>query len=157
MMTRSLIVQRISRWLAPFIFIYGLQVILYGHLSPGGGFPGGVILASAFILILISRGKEEAGRRLPLSRAGRFDNTGALVFLAVGLLGFVLGGAFLANFLQRLFPGRPFSLLSSGTIPVNNLAIGLKIWGGIFLAVLFLSVLRVGGDPDRGLKTMEEE
>ncbi len=158
MKSRSLIIQRVARGLAPFIFIYGLHVALYGHISPGGGFPGGVILASAFIMLMLARGREAVGRRLPFPRAKVFDNIGALTFLGVGVLGMVLGGAFLANFIQRSFPGRPLALLNSGTIIVNNLAIALKIWGALFLAAIFLSAFRLSPDGEEaGAAGLEEE
>ena len=110
MKNRSLIIERVSRWMTPFIFLYGIYVVLYGHLSPGGGFPGGVILSSAFILILLAKGKQQALKSLPYGLAKKLDAIGALAFISVALLGFVFTGVFFANFLQQLWPGEPFRI-----------------------------------------------
>jgi len=56
----SLTVKTTCSWLKGFILLYGIHIILYGHLTPGGGFAGGVIAASAFLLILLAEG-ERAG------------------------------------------------------------------------------------------------
>ena len=53
----TIIVKKISQIICPVIFIFGLYIIVHGHLSPGGGFSGGVILAGAFILQILSKGK----------------------------------------------------------------------------------------------------
>ena len=45
----SLIVKNITRLLSAFILLYGIYVVLYGHVSPGGGFTGGVILAAGLL------------------------------------------------------------------------------------------------------------
>ncbi|RLE12077.1 hypothetical protein DRI96_05140, partial [Candidatus Aerophobetes bacterium] len=50
----------VSRKLVPYILIFGLYLISYGHLSPGGGFQGGVVLASGIILLALARGTDSA-------------------------------------------------------------------------------------------------
>ena len=79
------------------------------------------------------------GRRIALLKFGDMaasllDNFGAMAFLAVALLGFV-GGYFFLNFIDR---GTPFDLFSAGTLPLSNIAIGLKVSAslyGVFMAL----------------------
>ena len=56
----TLIVKTITRLLFGFIILYGVSIVLYGHLTPGGGFAGGVILACGFILLVLSFGRDAA-------------------------------------------------------------------------------------------------
>ena len=136
----SLIVKTVSHWLKAFLLLFGVYVVLYGHLTPGGGFPGGVIVACAFILITLAEGERMAMRTLPSGLAGELDSVGALVFLCTGLIGLFFAGAFLRNFLPL---GRPLSLASAGTIPVINIGVGLKVGASLFLVFNALAVLRV--------------
>ena len=53
------IVQAVSGWVKGFILVFGIYLVLYGHLTPGGGFGGGVVLAMAFVLLVLAFGKEE--------------------------------------------------------------------------------------------------
>jgi len=155
---RSLIVETVARWIEPLIFLYGIYIVAYGHLSPGGGFPGGVILACAFILLVLARGKEQAFRNLPLPVAKALDSTGALMFLVLALLGIVFAGGFFVNFIQKAFPGQPMRLANAGTIPLCNISIALKVCASLFLAMVVLSALRVvGGGKESDLQAVEEE
>lgn len=156
MKNRSMIIERVSRWMTPFIFLYGVYVVLYGHLSPGGGFPGGVILSSAFILILLAKGKKEALQSLPYGLAKKLDALGALAFISLALLGFAFAGVFFANFLQQIAPGEPHGVLNSGTIVLNNIAIGIKVCASLFLVMLFLSILRISFDKKGPIESMED-
>ena len=54
----SIIVKKVSQLVAPLIFMYGIYIILHGHLTPGGGFAGGAIISGAFILLVLSFGSE---------------------------------------------------------------------------------------------------
>ncbi len=139
----SLIVKTITRWVKGFIFIFGIYIVLYGHLTPGGGFAGGVIISCAFILITLAFGKEVALDRLNRTIASELDSLGALLFLFVAWSGIYLGGVFFINYIQKLMPGKMFALLSAGTIPIYNIAIGLKVFSSLFMVFIILSVVRV--------------
>ena len=139
----SLIVKTITRWVKGFIFIFGIYIVLYGHLSPGGGFAGGVIVSCVFVLITLAFGKEIALKRLNKTVASELDSVGALLFLFVAWSGIYFGGRFFTNYIQKKFPGEMFSLLSAGTIPINNIAIGLKVFSSLFMIFIILSVVRV--------------
>jgi len=144
----TVIVKTVTRWVKVFIFLYGVYVVLTGHLTPGGGFAGGVIIACSYILLTLAYGKEFALRRLSPRTAAGLDCGGALLFLVVALFGLGYGGVFFINFLQKLFPGREFQLASSGIIPICNIAIGLKVGASLFLVFVILSVLRIVLEPD---------
>ena len=56
----TVIVKTISSWVKIFIFLFGIYIIINGHLTPGGGFAGGVILASSYVFLMLAVGKEFA-------------------------------------------------------------------------------------------------
>ena len=141
----TLIVKSIGRLVLNFILLFGIYIILYGHITPGGGFPGGVIVATAFILMMLSFGRRIALKKFGDMAASLLDNFGALMFLIVALLGFV-GGYFFLNFIGR---GTPFELFSAGTLPLSNIAIGLKVSAslyGVFVALAIFGKAIVGGN-----------
>ncbi len=139
----SNIVKTVTRWVAPFIVAFGIYIALTGHLTPGGGFPGGVIIAGCFVLITLAYGKDKVEQVLGLKTAAITDSLAALSFLGMGLLGCVLGKAFLGNFIQSGFPGEAFELLSGGNMPILNLAISFKVGGSLFVVFAFLALFRV--------------
>jgi len=102
-----------------FAIIVGFYIIVHGHLTPGGGFPGGAVLASAFILQFL------AFNRKP--RSGAFkaaESLAGLGLLGVGLAGLFLEGSFFANFLGTGIVG---SLFSAGTTAILYTLIGIKV------------------------------
>jgi multicomponent Na+:H+ antiporter subunit B len=139
----TIIVKTISSWVKVLIFLFGIYIILFGHLTPGGGFAGGVILASCYVLLMLAFGREFAEKNLSLPVASKLDCVGALSFAIIAILGLVLGGSFFINFLyQKYLPGEPLDLVSAGTIPLSNIAIGLKVGASLFLVILTLSIFR---------------
>lgn len=89
----TLIVKTVTRLTLGFILLYGIYIALTGHISPGGGFVGGVIVALSFVHIMLAFGKEVALKRLH-SKGLRFAiNTSALLFLAIVLIHFTGKGA----------------------------------------------------------------
>ncbi|RMG32733.1 MAG: sodium:proton antiporter [Gammaproteobacteria bacterium] len=106
--------------LLPLLVVIGLYIIAHGHLTPGGGFQGGVILAAAFFLPLLAspgRGPGHAGLSVVEGLAGGG-------FILIGLLALWQEGAFLEPLLGT---GELGSLLSGGTLPLLYLAVGLKV------------------------------
>ena len=124
----TLIVKTITRLTVGLILLYGIYIVLHGHLSPGGGFAGGVIIALSFIHLMLAFGKEIALKKLSEVRISFFESLGALMFLSIALLG-LIGGYFFLNFLKK---GEPFQLFSAGIIPLCNIAICLKVGAGLF-------------------------
>ena len=135
----TLIVKTITRLTVGLILLYGIYIVTHGHLSPGGGFPGGVIIALSFIHLMLAFGKDLALRKLSRSVTSLFENFGAIMFLTIGLLGFI-GGYFFFNFVLK---GRPFNLFSAGIIPLCNIAICFKVGAGLFAVFVALILLKV--------------
>lgn len=134
----SLIVRTITRLIAGFILVYGAHIVLYGHLTPGGGFAGGVMLACVLILLVLAFGKEATLDIVSENTASAWDCIGALLFLLIAVLGFA-GGHFFLNFMDK---GTPFRLISAGTMMWSNIAIGIKVGACLFLVFLVLAVFR---------------
>ena len=134
----TLIVKTITRLTVGLILLYGIYIVLHGHLTPGGGFAGGVIIALSFIHLMLAFGRETALKKLSQTSASILESLGALMFLTIALLGF-LGGYFFFNFF--LSKGKPFDLFSAGIIPLCNIAISFKVGAGLFaiFAILVLS------------------
>ncbi len=146
----TIIVKTISSWVKVLIIVFGIYIILFGHLTPGGGFAGGVILASCYVLLMLACGREEAERNLSLPFASKLDCIGALGFAMIAILGLYFGGTFFLNFLpQKYLPGEPLGLISAGTIPLSNIAIGFKVGTSLFLVILILSVFRMDNSAEK--------
>jgi len=139
----SLIVKTITRLTVGLIFLYGIYIVLHGHVSPGGGFAGGVIIALSFVHIMLAYGKDVAFSKLSKSRAAFFESAGAILFLSLALLGFT-GGYFFLNFIGK---GEPFRLFSAGIIPLCNIAICLKVGAGLFL--IFVVLVLFNSNPEK--------
>lgn len=108
---------------APIIMVFavvvGLYIILHGHLTPGGGFPGGAVVASAFIIGLLGMKKPTPK---PLFKV--LESFAGLGLLAVGLIGLFLEGSFFANFLPT---GTLGATISAPLIMIIYALIGLKV------------------------------
>ena len=117
----SLILKTGCRFLFPLILLFGAYIFIHGHLTPGGGFQGGAIIASAFLLVYLGcreRKINEVTNKITESIAG-------LVFIVMGLIGLTVGGHyFLSNFMPK---GEINTLFSSGIIPIIYIAIGFKV------------------------------
>lgn len=141
----SLIVKTVNRWLKGFILLYGIYLVLHGHLTPGGGFPGGVVIACAFILITLAEGQRIGMKTLSKTVASELDSAGALIFLIVAIVGiFSAYEVFFKNFIATAVESQ-FNLLSSGIIPICNIGIGLKVGTCLFMVFTILAALRVTG------------
>ena len=89
----SLILTAAAPWFFLFLFVVGFAIALHGHLTPGGGFPGGALLAAGLVLLLSATGREPSARRLHL-----LEGLAGFSFVAVGVAGLVWKGSFLAHF-----------------------------------------------------------
>lgn len=116
----SLIVRTGARILFPLILLFGAYIFVHGHLTPGGGFQGGAVIASAFLLQYLAHRHYQLDRR----QFSLVESGSGAAFVLVGLLGLAVGGYFLNNFIGK---GVPYSLFSAGVIPILYVAIGLKV------------------------------
>jgi multicomponent Na+:H+ antiporter subunit B len=107
--------------------LVGLYVVLHGHQTPGGGFQGGVILASALLLVYLSDRYVTLKRVGPMALIEFAEALGAAGLGILGFAGMLAGGAYLQNTLPL---GKAGDLLSAGTIPLGNIAVGLAVTGG---------------------------
>jgi len=116
----SAIVSAGSKLIFPAIILLGAYVFIHGHLTPGGGFQGGTIIATGFLLMLIAYRDFSISHNI-LSVIESFAGIG---FVTFGLLGFINGGTFLQNFLGT---GVLNNLFSGGVIPIIYILVGFKV------------------------------
>lgn len=135
-MKMSTVVRKSASLITPFLVTYGLYLSIYGHLSPGGGFQGGVILAVAVILLITSHGYHLVRDTFRVNVVKLLESTSALFIIAVSIIG-LLSGSFMYNFLRG---GELGDLFSGGTLVLFNIAIGLKV--GAAFTLLFYVLLR---------------
>ena len=140
----TIIVKTIAAWVKVLVFLFGIYIVLFGHLTPGGGFAGGVILASSYVLLMLAFGRQFAEENLSLGLASKLDCVGALLFVIIALGGFAAGSFFYNVIHQQWLADKAteFNLISAGTIPLSNIAIGLKVGASLFLVILMLSTFR---------------
>ena len=123
----DIIVKSITRIVVPFVQLYGVFIILHGHVSPGGGFSGGALFGTGLMLYTLVFGVRQAQKKLSHRASELAESGGILVFSGIGMIGLLLGGSFLAN-IDAGFPlGNPGSLISAGMIPLLMIAIGVKV------------------------------
>ena len=131
----SFILKTGSFLLFPFITLFGLYIIVHGHLTPGGGFPGGVIIATGFYIVIMTSDIV----RLRENLVSLLEGLAGLTFIGFGIVGLVgTSNSFLANFMGK---GVFNTLLSAGIIPFIYAAIGVKVGSELTGAVgtMFLS------------------
>ncbi len=135
-MKMSTVVRKSSKIISPFLFTYGAYLIIYGHLSPGGGFQGGVILAVGIILLLTSHGYRLVHRTFREKLVKVVESTAALGIVLLGISGLI----FQAFFYNYLSGGTLGTISSGGTIVFFNILVGLKIGTGF--TIIFYILLR---------------
>jgi multicomponent Na+:H+ antiporter subunit B len=116
--------------LTPPTVLFGVYIVVHGHLTPGGGFQGGVILATGVLLIYLAGEFDDLHGLYTETALERIEAIGGGGFVAVGLLGLIAGSAFLDNVLPLGTTGKVFS---AGTVPVINVVVGLEIVAGFVL------------------------
>lgn len=138
---RNIIVKCGSDFLLPVSLMLGFYIILHGHLTPGGGFQGGVIVSAAVALIFMGYGNEGLKKVFPIpERLKEIENVGSLMYTSVALLGILMGYTFCRNAIFN--QGNPGDLYSSGTIWWMNFSVGLKVMMGIgFMLIIMLATL----------------
>jgi multicomponent Na+:H+ antiporter subunit B len=120
--------------LFPLLLVVGIYIIVHGHLTPGGGFQGGVILAAAFFVPVLAR--PSAG--LNHTAIAVIEGLAGAAFIAIGLWALIDTGDFLRQLLDQ---GEMGELLSAGTLPLLSTAVGLKV--GAELAGLMAAIADV--------------
>lgn len=85
----TLIVKTVSRLTVGLIFIYGIYIVLQGHLGPGGGVAGGIIIVLSFIHLMLAFGKDAVLNKLNKPRSIVLTSLGAMFFLLFAIFGFL--------------------------------------------------------------------
>ncbi len=117
-----------ARIIFPLGLILGFSIALHGHLSPGGGFAGGAIIASAFALLFLTM-SEGVKREIFLEKEFSFFETfGGLVLLTFIVMGFVMRHYFLRT--QHLF-----DLWSGEYTPILNFAGCLMVTSALTIVI----------------------
>jgi multicomponent Na+:H+ antiporter subunit B len=125
-----------SRWLGAIlvggIAVLAAYVVTHGHLSPGGGFQGGVVLMAAVTATFVGG---QYAVLLSMRRSATVmeigDAIGAAGFAIIGFGGLIAAGAFFQNFIAKGHGG----LLTGGMIPLANIAVGIEVAGALLMVV----------------------
>jgi multicomponent Na+:H+ antiporter subunit B len=142
------IIEKVCRYMVPFIQLFGLYVIAHGHESPGGGFQGGVILGASIILLSISHNLRTALERMGEKASALFSPVGVLIYAGTGAVCLVLGYNFLDyQALAVLLPGGPIMARSHGIFMVE-VGVGMAVMGTM---VWIFKNLASRGRYDEGL------
>ena len=127
------------------IILIGVNTILGGHITPGGGFQGGAMIAGGIIFCIIVYGLEESPIKISHSFMASLESAGALGYIFLGLAGLVFSGFFMYNlgvdlynivpqFIQNLFDYP--DPVHAGIIPYLNFVVGLKVLVGLSAVVV---------------------
>jgi multicomponent Na+:H+ antiporter subunit B len=114
--------------------VFGVDIVVHGQLTPGGGFQGGVVLATAALLAYLGGDAPTLARFAPRRFVEIAEAAGAAAFIAIGLAGLVVGRSFLEN-VAPLGP-QPATILSGGIIPLVSIATGVEVAAGFVLLLL---------------------
>lgn len=114
--------------LIPVTLMLGIDVVAHGGTTPGGGFQGGVILATGLHLLYVTGNYPALDRLRPVTPFEIADSVGAAGFAVIGLIGLAMTGGFLADFLAK---GQFGQVLSTGTVQVLSAVVGVEVAGGI--------------------------
>jgi len=116
----SFILKHGARIVFGIMIVFGVYMFTHGHITPGGGFPGGSIIAAAVLLLYIS----DNGFKAKVIAFKVTEGVAGSLYVIIGLLGLAIGGYFLYNFLPTGVVG---DVISAGVVPVVYILIGLKV------------------------------
>lgn len=125
-------VRLVGMLMFPITVLVGAYVVVHGHVSPGGGFQGGVILASGLHVAYLAGDIPVLRRLRSLTAVDVTEAVAASGFVAVGLVAMAVGSAFLENVLPK---GALTGLLSGGTVPLLNVVTGVEVTAALVLLV----------------------
>ena len=117
----SEIVQSATQIMVPLIAIFAAYIIMNGHISAGGGFQGGAVIASAVLLLLLAN----PSQALNAAFLSITESVAGVLFVVVGIAGLIFAGGFLDN---RVLPLDEFGgFFSAGAIPLLSVLLGVKV------------------------------
>lgn len=118
----------IVKFISPLVMTLGAYLVLHGHLSPGGGFQGGVILGGMAALVFLVLGAEAVLHRFNLEKYTLLEALGGIGFAGAAIIGLWKTGFFMGDFLGVGVTGK---ILSAGVVALMNFFVGIKVFGGI--------------------------
>ncbi|MBI4813728.1 MnhB domain-containing protein [Methanobacterium sp.] len=127
------------------IMCLGVLTILGGHITPGGGFQGGAMIAAALIFCLIVYGLKDSPFHLSHDFLAGIESIGALIFVFLGIAGLVFSGFYLYNLGVDIYNIVPVAIKNifdypdpthAGILPYLNFAVGLKVMVGLTAVVI---------------------
>ena len=141
MKRKPVIVKSAANMMLPLACVFGAYVVLHGHLSPGGGFQGGVLVAAVIALLALAYGYEAAQSTISFGLVHHGEGLASVCYVALAFMGAAVGAQFCQNILYT--HGAIGDLYSSGTIFWMNVTVGVKVFTGISsVSLLMLGVLR---------------
>ncbi len=148
----NVVVKSGADMILPFALVFGLYVILFGTVSPGGGFQGGVMVASACLLLYLGYGYKATANMINREVLEVNEALGAIIYVLLAACGLFMGARFCQNVFTDI--GKVGDLISAGTVTFMSFAVGYKVLTGVgFLLLLMLYLL--GDDDDE--EEVEEE
>ena len=156
----SQILKLIALPISIILFCLGIMTILGGHITPGGGFQGGAMIASGVILSVLVYGIGNSPIEFSHAYIEIFESIGALGFIILGLVGLFAGGFFLYNVGTDILNIIPASIqnifhypdvTNAGIIPYLNIFVGLKVFVGLSAIVIAFAGFKklVEGDVEQ--------
>jgi multicomponent Na+:H+ antiporter subunit B len=134
--------------LYPFCMLYGFYIVAHGHLTPGGGFQGGAVIATATALLIVAHRFEDVRQRIRVGSMKVCESIGLLGFILAAGSAFFFGKAFFSNWLigregglfatAVAFGANPGNLNTGGFLPIMNLAVGLEVLGALTVILLYM-------------------
>ncbi len=139
----NLIIRVASRFMVPFIQLFGLYVVAHGHYSPGGGFQGGVILGASLILLAMAYDMDYVQRLLSMKNMIVLAAVGVLIFAGWGLIPVILGHNFLDYSAWAIFPGIDEKMARSHSMLAVEIGVALTVMCGMY--GIYMSLVSDGG------------
>jgi len=136
----SLIVKKVAQLISGIIFIYGIYIITHGHLTPGGGFAGGAIIAGAYILLILAFGSDVLILKSKETGTSITESISILLVLMLAVAALFIGTkTFFTNYLPK---GELGEIISAGVIPLYNVFIGIEVAAAILTIFLALIIFK---------------
>jgi multicomponent Na+:H+ antiporter subunit B len=146
-MKMTKVVRTVADVLYPFCMLYGLYIVAHGHLTPGGGFQGGAVIATATALLIVAHRHGDIMARVKSSSMKGFESAGLLGFLLLAFSGLILGRPFFQNWLLErggmfadavAYGSNAGNVNTAGLMPAMNVAVGLEVLGALTVIILYM-------------------
>jgi multicomponent Na+:H+ antiporter subunit B len=154
-MNMSKIVRTAAHLLFPAILVYGFYIVIHGHLTPGGGFQGGAVIATGFVLLYVAFSYQRLQEWFHLNSFKNTEALGLILFIGTALVALGLGMTFFYNWMANTggifgmsvpYGPNPGHLNTAGTIPIMNIAVGVEVLGAMSVILFYMFRGIKGGD-----------